>query len=1559
MCLEIERDLNRILLASTSRNQPPDAKQQDDRQPPKYLFQPESPNQPLIQPHPAQGLPSVNPSPVVQFMFTACNTARDEVDCRQRLARIPPKAGKRERRKNSSSGKKDLRPGERDTSALPPVEGADEVPVSTGSANSKDCSTEVNSTVKGEIGAGTVSMAEGCVPHKAKPVATGRRSPGPKNNSKGPRNQYEEVLMSAAAWPRVNDPKDFLFLHDLERQLLECAPRLQDNRRQNSQAKPFGPAPSHRNGGRHDNPNAFEEKLAVFRQHRVLLLKKRSKRFPRAQFYCHLCHRHFDDMWYVDKHLEQEQHASKKLVNDLRLAVKNLPYPVDVQCDAIGAMIEKVVQEHSLTVEEVELRKRAVSDLETFIKATLPDVRLNLHGSSGNGFGLKTSNVNIDLTPLGKADCAQLFVGTGDLLQECPKYAQVTKDYLSKVPRIRFKEVDSKLSCEISLNNSNSQKTSKLLDDYASLDRRVKILGVAFRLWAKHCGLDQQDRGTLPPHAFAIMTVFFLQQCKPAVLPVLHEMKDGKESESYLKPKDLEGRWSCKNDRSIGQLWVELLRFYAAEFKLNKRVVCIRRSQPMLIVEKKWNKRYIAIEDPYSCKRNLARSIPSERMYLFLKRCICTSAIYFLQPQLHIGPMFVQLPGPPMYTENSESESESDQEEDNTKRKERHDSTDELAGAKATDDEDEEEEDDDDASSCSSGPAHDTDEQDPDLSFAEVAKVVTNLDLGPDPVKSKSHKKKETSQPAPQAPPVQQFVKPGPPIPQRILDDLDMCTVEDFSYSFSRKTLANGRSPPVICSSCQKSGHLHEDCPDHRLPELKPLPDMTRSYTKILNDVCQDVMKICTPDPEEEACREKLLRELESFIRKKYKDAKLTLYGSSCNGFGLIRSDLDICLTFEHSKDGKDFCHKEKILDLAKELNDHKNLKRITAITSAKVPIVKFYHRPTQLEGDISFYNTLAQHNTRLLKVYSQIDERVRVLGYTFKHFAKTCAIGDASRGSLSSYAYILLTLYYLQQCKPPVIPVLQELYPEGEQKPEVMVEGWNAWFYDDVDHLQSVWSEFGLNNETVGELWLGLLRFYTEEFNFQEHVVSIRQKAPLTRLQKMWTSKFIAIEDPFDLDHNLGSGVTKSMSTYIMKTLIKGRSHFGTPVRRPPAPYATFLAYFFDARNLVEGSPPNDRGCRICGKIGHRMKQCPNRNKNNGGKDKDATGGNNRGAWAQQDQSGGPRNFKFRPRQPHQQNVDPEEMNAEQQPNRENLNPQRLNQSQLGPMLHRRPRAGALPPRQARNRAQEDQRHASHHQQQAQHQHQQQQVQHNQQQVPHQQQQAQHHQPQGAPAEGHPGLCPEVPHGGIAPPGVAQAQLQRTLQNMATAGLQMGASRCFVPHMGPPPAFMATPPLRPPPFPGANGQTPPHPDVQVLLMRMQQQQQQQQQPPQQLPQEMGHQRYGQWPLGPPSRHTMPSSWPPSLPPPHSQEALQHFSNFLGPRGSHNLPPPHPQAMPLPPSPQQQQSFLCGPPSKPPFSAMPSQPVFPGALCSDHPSQQWDTQSPHRGHEVESVPSQD
>jgi terminal uridylyltransferase len=63
-----------------------------------------------------------------------------------------------------------------------------------------------------------------------------------------------------------------------------------------------------------------------------------------------------------------------------------------------------------------------------------------------------------------------------------------------------------------------------------------------------------------------------------------------------------------------------------------------------------------------------------------------------------------------------------------------------------------------------------------------------------------------------------------------------------------------------------------------------------------------------------------------------------------------------------------------------------------------------------------------------MLRLYSELDPRVKTLGYVIKCFAKITDIGDAARGSLSSYAYILMLLYYLQQTNPPVVPCLQEV---------------------------------------------------------------------------------------------------------------------------------------------------------------------------------------------------------------------------------------------------------------------------------------------------------------------------------------------------------------------------------------------------------------------------------------------------------------------------------------------------------------------------------------------------
>lgn len=47
------------------------------------------------------------------------------------------------------------------------------------------------------------------------------------------------------------------------------------------------------------------------------------------------------------------------------------------------------------------------------------------------------------------------------------------------------------------------------------------------------------------------------------------------------------------------------------------------------------------------------------------------------------------------------------------------------------------------------------------------------------------------------------------------------------------------------------------------------------------------------------------------------------------------------------------------IEDISMKLKTHRGLYNVFPITTAKVPIIKFKHRRSQLEGDISMYNLL------------------------------------------------------------------------------------------------------------------------------------------------------------------------------------------------------------------------------------------------------------------------------------------------------------------------------------------------------------------------------------------------------------------------------------------------------------------------------------------------------------------------------------------------------------------------------------------------------------------------
>ncbi|KAI0298987.1 hypothetical protein B0F90DRAFT_651541 [Multifurca ochricompacta] len=335
--------------------------------------------------------------------------------------------------------------------------------------------------------------------------------------------------------------------------------------------------------------------------------------------------------------------------------------------------------------------------------------------------------------------------------------------------------------------------------------------------------------------------------------------------------------------------------------------------------------------------------------------------------------------------------------------------------------------------------------------------------------------------------------------------------------------------------------HSHSHTHTHSHPDPAQPRASRQRFVADLSQCLFDFVVQLLPTVEELAVKEDVRKLLERLIRTIEPDSRLLSFGSTANGFSLRNSDMDLCCLI----DSEERLSATDLVTMLGDLLERETKFHVKPLPHARIPIVKLSLDPSPalplgIACDIGFENRLALENTRLLYCYAVIDPaRVRTLVLFLKVWSKRRKINSPYKGTLSSYGYVLLVIYFLVHVKnPPVLPNLQQMPPMRPiSHDDTHIGGYNTWFFDDVELLRQRWQS--ANTDSVGHLLIDFFKYFSRDFLYNTGVASIRAGL-LKKESKGWQNDLdparykdarernrFCIEDPLETDFNVARCVT------------------------------------------------------------------------------------------------------------------------------------------------------------------------------------------------------------------------------------------------------------------------------------------------------------------------------------------------------------------------------------------------------------------------------------------------
>jgi len=400
------------------------------------------------------------------------------------------------------------------------------------------------------------------------------------------------------------------------------------------------------------------------------------------------------------------------------------------------------------------------------------------------------------------------------------------------------------------------------------------------------------------------------------------------------------------------------------------------------------------------------------------------------------------------------------------------------------------------------------------------------------------------------------------------------------------------RSPsPSPCSSVSHDQvklrlSVIEDC-EEQLEELVSLTHLSQEDVDLRINICKNMQK--------------------TFSRTEFSNCVVYPFGSSVSGLGFPGCDLDIFLDLgvSHHLGSPNsnlmndipitMTEQQKVKAALKVLKDIPQCARLTPILGARVPILKFIHRPTGIHCDISFKNRASVRNTEYIRFCMEADSRIRSVMVTVRYLTRHYGLCGGGGGlKMSNYALTMFVILYLQQLENPLLhPVMELQSYEGQEKD--IISGWNCNFCQEFDKLRLL----PVNNSTSLELVGGFLQFFSQldfanvvlcpllgkvmsktEFQSNKTVsTNYLFHPPSSAHNGLQTDRPMCLQDPFELSHNVCRNLPDK-AVKILKIYMKEAASVAANLLIPETRPLGGLKAIFDLEvNLNDIKSENDLG--------------------------------------------------------------------------------------------------------------------------------------------------------------------------------------------------------------------------------------------------------------------------------------------------------------------------------------------------------------------------------------------